>query len=304
MSKLRVGNIQRFSVDDGPGIRTTVFLKGCNLRCLWCHNPENITSDKILQFHKEQCVCCGKCVQVCPEGVHEIREGRHTVNRERCQTCGKCVEECLYGALSMQGQQMTAEELETEIKKDTAYYRKSGGGVTFSGGEPMLQYENLLPLLQKLKKQKIPIAVDTAGCIPFEWYEKILPYTDLFLFDIKAYTEKLHLELTGQSNQNILENIFKLQKSGAKVWVRIPLIPGLNDNREELEAICTFLQSMNGIERIEPLTYHSYGVGKYEISGLNYGLTGLEPPDPQMKKRYRAAFSGLPNVYWPEEELD
>ena len=131
MSKLRVGNIQRFSVDDGPGIRTTVFLKGCNLRCLWCHNPVNITNDKILQFHKEQCVFCGKCVQVCPEGVHEIREGRHAVNREHCKTCGKCVEECLYGALSLQGQQMTVEELETEIKKDAAYYRKSGGGVTF-----------------------------------------------------------------------------------------------------------------------------------------------------------------------------
>ena len=304
MSKLRVGNIQRFSVDDGPGIRTTVFLKGCNLRCLWCHNPENITNDKILQFHKEQCVFCGKCVQVCPEGVHEIREGRHAVNREHCKTCGKCVEECLYGALSLQGQQMTAEELETEIKKDAAYYRKSGGGVTFSGGEPMLQYENLLPLLQKLKKQKIPIAVDTAGCIPFEWYEKILPYTDLFLFDIKAYTEKLHLELTGQPNRIILENLSGLLKAGAKVWVRIPLIPGLNDSREELEAVCAFLQQMEGIERIEPLTYHSYGVGKYEISGLDYGLTDMEPPNPQMKKRYRTAFSRLANVYWQEEELD
>ena len=261
-------------------------------------------NDKILQFHKEQCVFCGKCVQVCPEGVHEIREGRHAVNREHCKTCGKCVEECLYGALSLQGQQMTAEELETEIKKDAAYYRKSGGGVTFSGGEPMLQYENLLPLLQKLKKQKIPIAVDTAGCIPFEWYEKILPYTDLFLFDIKAYTEKLHLELTGQPNRIILENLSGLLKVGAKVWVRIPLIPGLNDSREELEAVCAFLQQMEGIERIEPLTYHSYGVGKYEISGLDYGLTDMEPPNPQMKKRYRTAFSGLANVYWQEEELD
>ena len=195
-----VFNIQPFSVYDGPGIRTTVFLKGCNLRCAWCHNPESWQRKPQLQFLAEKCIGCGGCFSACPQGVHVLQNGVHLIDREKCIGCGKCADSCFAGALVITGREMTVDQVMSRIQDDALYFQNSGGGVTFSGGECMIQLDFLEELLQRCKQLGIHTAVDTAGHFPFDRYERILPYTDLFLYDIKAFSTETHRELTGVDN--------------------------------------------------------------------------------------------------------
>ncbi len=257
-----VGNIfdiQPFSVYDGPGIRTTVFLKGCNLRCKWCHNPESWESRPQLLFYEEKCIGCGQCVQGCPHEVHSMADGQHFMYREKCRRCGLCADNCYAGALKMSGKAVTADELFDRIEQENIYYQNSKGGVTFSGGEPLLQADFLKVILQKCKESGIHTAVDTAGCVSFQQFEKILPYTDLFLYDIKAVDTVTHEKLTGVENAIILENLQKLLALQKEVMVRIPCIKGANFH--EIEQMAEKLQQMS-VQKVELLPYHPMGTAK------------------------------------------
>lgn len=267
-------DIQKFSIQDGPGLRTTVFFKGCNLRCRWCHNPESwMPVPQLLKF-QDKCTNCGVCSQVCTS--------------ETCTLCGACAETCIAGARSVCGKEYTAEEVMTLILKDKPFYEKSGGGVTFSGGECMLQPEFLAELLQACRQAGISTAVDTAGCVPYRYFEQILPYTDLFLFDIKCISPELHKEFTGADNGVILENFRRLLSSGTRIWVRIPVIPGFNDTPEEMAKLRSFLAQYRP-QKVELLPYHSLGVSKHQAAG--YGAAWeSRTPTPEEMDTLRAFF--------------
>jgi len=284
-----ISNLQRFSLDDGPGIRTTVFFKGCNLRCAWCHNPECIVPGATLQFIAASCTACGKCVSVCPQNVHTITEdGRHLLDRTLCAACGKCAYHCPHTALNLIGTQYQPEELLRQILKDQKYYETSGGGVTFSGGEPMLHPAYLAQMLRMCREAGLHTAVDTAGCVPFSSFETVLPWTNLFLYDIKLWDEAGHRAATGVSNQRILENLDALTRAGADVYIRTPVIPTFNDDPETFRQIAAFLAGLPGREHvrlIQLLPYHSYGVGKYASLGQPSKTAALKPPEDALMRQ-------------------
>lgn len=255
MPKAMIFDIQRNSFVDGPGIRTTVFFKGCNLRCKWCHNPESQSFEKQMMFYKDKCTGCGKCREVCPNHL------------KKCDFCGKCELYCPADARKVCGREYTPAEVFAEVIKDKAFYDNSGGGVTFSGGECMLQLDFLREILEKCKSAGIHTAVDTAGNVPWKSFEKILPFTDLFLYDIKAFGAELHRKGTGVSNELILENLKNLS-GRADVIVRIPVIGGYNDNDEEIRQIADFLKQIK-IIKAELLPYHAMGEHKYTALGRN-----------------------------------
>lgn len=248
-------DIERNSYVDGPGIRTTVFFKGCNLRCAWCHNPESHKSAPQMMLHANKCTGCGKCKEVCPHGC------------ETCELCGICAIYCPHGAREISGKEATVEQVWDEIRKDRLFYDATGGGVTFSGGECMLQIEFLEAILKKCRENGIHTAVDTAGHVPFDRFERILPYTDLFLYDVKCLDRDKHKQYTGVDNDLILENLRRLLQGNTPVWIRIPVIPTVNDTEEEMRAIKDFLDSCGTPERIELLPYHAMGEHKYEAIG-------------------------------------
>ena len=255
MKTVTLFDIERNSFVDGPGIRTTVFFKGCNLKCAWCHNPESQDFKPQMMFYKDKCKGCGKCKEVCPH------------NFEKCDLCGKCTFYCPVDARKVCGKEYTVDEVFAEIIKDKAFYDNSDGGVTFSGGECMLQIDFLLEILKKCKENNIHTAVDTAGHIPFENFEKILPYTDLFLYDIKCFDNEKHKKYVGVGNRLILENLKKLFHANAKIWIRIPIIAGINDTAEEMLKIKDFLIDCGTPEKIELLPYHAMGENKYYAIG-------------------------------------
>ena len=275
---LNVFNIQRFSVYDGPGVRTVVFCKGCNLRCLWCHNPESYDSGRQLEFNPEKCIGCGACFQNCPHGAHVLDEnGVHQIDREACQKCFACVRGCYAEALRCVGQTLSGEEVAQAVLDDNPYYEGArGGGVTFSGGECMLQANALVPILRRLKDEGVHTALDTAGHVPYAAFEKVLPFTDLLLYDLKAMDSAVHRRLTGVDNGLILRNFEKLCESGVPVVVRIPCIPGCNDG--EIPALGAYLRDKN-IVRAEVMGYHAMGESKFAFLGQAYSLGGTKPPD-------------------------
>lgn len=260
-------DIQRFSVHDGPGIRTTAFMKGCPLKCRWCHNPEGLYSKPQLQFIDEKCILCHNCTNVCEN--HSIFGNTHTVDFTKCHNCGKCVGVCPSKALLTIGRSITVDKLIKEALKDRDFYDDEGG-ITFSGGEATLQIEFLSEALKQCKANELNTAVDTSGFAPWESYTKIIPYTDIFLYDIKAVSEDIHINGTGVSNKIILENIKKLTGRNCRVWVRIPVVPGFNATIEEMTKIADFLSGINGIEQIELMPYHKLGRNKYYNIGYEY----------------------------------
>ncbi len=271
-------DIQRFSIHDGPGIRTTVFLKGCNLRCFWCHNPESINFFPEVQYFSEKCIGCGNCFEVCPENAHKLKEGKKIFLQESCQGCGRCVEKCYVEALILAGEEMTVAQVIEEVAKDIPFYKNSGGGVTFSGGEPLLQPEFVKALLVASKKKELHTAIDTAGNIPWKNFEMVLPYTDLFLYDLKVYDEIKHNKVTGVSNKRILENIKKLAKKDVEIWIRIPVIPGVNENIQEMEKISGFITQLTKVKLVELLPFHKLGQSKYNSLGLKSEMNELNTP--------------------------
>jgi pyruvate formate lyase activating enzyme len=277
-----ISNIQKFSVDDGPGIRTTVFLKGCNLNCFWCHNPECISRNRELQFLENLCTACGKCVRACPTGALAA-PGR--VDRSKCAVCGACEKACGPRALKIVGAWMTVGEIVKKIEKDIPYYAESGGGVTVSGGEAMLQADFVRELLAALKERGVHTAVDTAACVPYAWFEKALPYTDMFLIDIKMFSNDLHKKYTGVANDLIFENIRKLGGEAPRIRIRTPLIGGVNTDEDEVKNIAAFVSGIPNVDLVELLAYHSYGEGKYVSLDKEYLLSGeLVPPAAFLEK--------------------
>ncbi len=274
--KATVFDIQRSSFVDGPGIRTTVFFKGCNLRCAWCHNPESQSAVPQMMFHKNRCNGCGKCKEKCPNSL------------EKCDLCGKCTFYCPNDAREICGKEYTVDQLMTEILKDKTFYENSGGGVTFSGGECMLQIDFLTEILKTCKENGIHTAVDTAGHVPYEYFERILPYTDLFLYDIKCMDAEKHKHYTGVANTRILENLSALLKTSACVWVRIPVIPSVNDAEEEIAAIRAFLDEHGFPEKVEPLPYHRIGEHKYGALGMD--VTSFSVPSKEQMERIEKIF--------------
>ncbi len=248
-------DIQRSSFVDGPGIRTTVFFKGCNLRCAWCHNPESQLATPELMVYGDKCIGCGKCLEKCP----------HDLNA--CELCGKCELYCPAEARRVCGKDYTAEELLAEILADKLFYDTSGGGVTFSGGECMLRLDFLCEMLQKCRENGIKTAIDTAGHVPFSHFERVLPYTDLFLYDVKSMDAQTHKQYTGVDNALILDNLARLLTRGARVWIRMPIIAGVNDTEEEMRALSDFLTRHGLPEKIELLPYHAMGESKSRALG-------------------------------------
>lgn len=271
-----VFDIQKFSVHDGPGIRTTVFLKGCPLHCIWCHNPESWNLKPELLYDPAKCVKCGKCAEACPAAAHTVLNG-HSFDREKCTACGECCKVCLPEALELCGTSRTVEEIMAEVLKDLPFYRNSGGGVTFSGGEPMFQFEFLKALLEASKQHKLHTALETCGFAPRARYAEILSLTDLFLFDIKTVAPEKHRRLTGQDNRPILENLRFLDRSGANLHLRCPLVPGVNDSDAELAGIGALVESLTRVKLIEVEPYHPLGISKARRLGL---ADGFESPFP------------------------
>ena len=270
-------DIERNSFVDGPGIRTTVFFKGCNLRCAWCHNPESQSPQPQMLFYRDKCKSCGKCKTICP-------------TPENCTLCGKCTFFCPVDARSVCGKTYCVEEVFSEVIKDKAYYDNSGGGVTFSGGECMLQVDFLLEILKKCKENGIHTAVDTAGHVPFERFEEVLPFTDLFLYDIKSMDPQIHKQYTGADNRLILENLQKLLAAGAKVWIRVPVISGVNDTEAEMQALKAWLRTCGQPEKIELLPYHAMGEHKY--SAIGKPVQRFQVPGNEKLQQLNAFFTG------------
>ena len=260
--KAVIFDIQKFSVHDGPGIRTTVFFKGCPLRCIWCHNPESWKHDPQIVYTRGKCIGCEKCTAVCPNNCHYSDVNGHVFARENCIVCGMCADHCQAEALELCGREYTVTEVLDEVMKDRIFYEKSGGGMTLSGGEPMAQFEFSLELAKQANENGIAVAMETCGFAPEENYKKILPYIDLFLFDIKTVDHDKHREFTGQSLELIHNNLRFIDRSGKKIQLRCPLVPGLNDSNAELAGIAALANSLENVQSIDIEPYHPLGVSK------------------------------------------
>jgi pyruvate formate lyase activating enzyme len=269
-SKGLIFNIQRFSVNDGPGIRTTVFLKGCPLHCRWCHNPESISPTKEIMLREDRCLRCGDCVAFCKHLAIRKEDGRFVTDRKSCERCGECVEQCYADAREVVGKEVTVSEIMPELLKDAVFYDESGGGVSLSGGEPLLQHEFALALLQVCKANGLHTVVDTTGFTSPAILERISQFVDLFLYDLKTLNDGKHIEFTGVSNQIILENLERLVRWEKDVIVRIPIIPAVNDDVESIRSIGAYLGSLGRIREIQLLPYHKSGVDKYQRLGAEY----------------------------------
>ena len=272
-------DIKRFSIHDGPGIRSTVFLKGCPLRCAWCHNPESQSNEPELIFRPERCLACGDCVTACPHGAPQLDDGLMRQYWSLCQVEGACVAVCYPGARELIGRKVSPEEVVEELVRDRTFYQESDGGVTFSGGEPLAQADFLEETLRLCQEAGLHTALDTCGEAPWERLERQLPFLDLVLYDLKLQDDQLHQEYTGSSNREILENFRRLSENGVKIEVRRPVIPGVNDSPEEIESLATFLNGKDGIINIELLPYHALSADKYR----RLGREGVEWEEPSEK---------------------
>jgi len=273
-----VFSIQRYSIHDGPGIRTTVFFKGCPLRCKWCSNPESMNPYPELMVRDARCNECGKCLEVCVPGAITLDKTSVLVDRSRCDLCLKCVEVCFPSAIEITGQYMNVEEVVEECVKDELFYRNSGGGVTLSGGEPLYQPEFALELLKACKEKGLSTAIDTSGHASWEVLDKVLQYTDFVLYDIKHIDSEMHNSGTGVKNGLILKNLKRVvDTKRAKVWIRIPVIPDFTDSEQYMERLTVFLTNMP-VEKISLLGYHEWGRPKYGFVGREYPLDGSVSP--------------------------
>ena len=283
-------DIRKYSIHDGPGIRTAVFFKGCPLRCAWCHNPESQSFAPELILHPNRCILCAACVERCPSSAVN---GQLTTDRERCQSCGGCVDVCYADAREIVGREMTVAQVLGQIEADQVFYDQSNGGVTFTGGEPLSQPRFLLDLLAACRPRNIHTAVDTSGFAAWTVVDQIRPLVDLFLYDLKLIDDEQHRQYTGVSNQLILSNLQQLSELGHNLIVRIPIIPGVNDDEKTLRQMGEFLASLAIVPPVELLAYHQIAAAKYANLGREYSLSGLIPPD----KTRMEDIAGLLNGY-------
>jgi pyruvate formate lyase activating enzyme len=271
-------DVQRSSLMDGPGIRTTIFLKGCPLRCQWCHNPESQSQRPVLAFRADKCLACKTCSTACSRGVHRFVGDQHVLHRKLCETRGDCVASCPGQALSILGRRVTVNELINLVERDRPFYEASDGGMTLSGGEPLFQPSFALALLRAAKDRCISTCVETCGYLPSSVLEEAMPLTDLFLYDVKALDPIAHRAFTGRDNLRILGNLRHLMASGAAVKLRCPLIPGWNDSKEQLDALANLIDSVPGLQGVDVLPYHDTGRTKY---------TRIGRPEPRIPSRTR-----------------
>lgn len=279
-----ITDIQRFSLNDGPGIRTTVFLKGCNMRCTWCHNPETLSFSRQLLYYSAKCIYCGKCFLVCPTKAHRIENDRHVVDRSLCVNCGKCAELCYPEALVMSGREMTVEEIMTQIRQDKAYYENSGGGVTLSGGEVLCHGAFAAELAAACRKEGISVAIETNLSLPIP--EQLLKNLDLVMADCKLWNAQAHQQYTGISNEAVLENIRDIRD--IPLIVRTPLIPGITATAENLRAIAAFLAGKQNLLYYELLNFNPLGGAKYESLDAPNAHAQARPYSPEELEAFAA----------------
>lgn len=272
-----VSNIQRFSLSDGDGIRTTVFLKGCNMKCEWCHNPETLSKNPELMFYETKCIGCGKCFEACPVNAHKLEDDKHVIDRALCTNCGKCAGVCYAEALVMCGKEMTAEDVMKEARQDMAYYKNSDGGVTISGGEVLCQKDFAKEICRACHNEGIKVAVETNLSFSFDYAKDLLLECDLIMCDLKIFDDDSHIEHTGVSNKAVLENIEKIDSLGIPVIVRTPLIPNVTDNAENISAIAGYIKGMKNLKRYEVLNFNPLGEGKYKSMGKENKFKDARP---------------------------
>ena len=260
-NKGKTFNIQRFSTSDGPGIRTVVFLKGCPLDCIWCHNPESKSTKAEIFFQPGMCVGCGACAEGCPKKCHALEDGKHYFRRENCDGCGRCVDVCYTNALKLCGEEKNADEIMEIVLRDKPFYIESNGGLTLSGGEPLMQYDFMLQLLKLAKKHGIHTAIETSGFTSRDLTE-LNRYTDLWLYDIKLFSESEHIKYTGVSNKQILENLYLLDSIGANIILRCPIIPNINMTEEHFNKLAELSEHLNNVSEIHLEPYHPLGISK------------------------------------------
>lgn len=287
-----ITNIQKYSIHDGDGIRTSVFFKGCPLNCVWCHNPETQAFQKEVLYDAEKCVGCYRCADACPEHAIKKIDGKVWTDKEICDKCGKCLDYCVRNLREIAGTEWQIEDLVKELKKDEMFYEESGGGVTLSGGEVMSQNMDYIEkLVKRLNQEGISVTIDTCGFAPYENFERILPYVDTFLYDIKVMDHEKHKKYIGVDNTLILQNVVRLSQAGARIYIRIPTIKEVNGDVESISAIIAFLKE-NGIHpaQVNLLPYHNTGSGKYGKLGELYEGEDLHAPSKEEMKELRQLF--------------
>jgi glycyl-radical enzyme activating protein len=295
-----ITDIQKYSIHDGDGIRTTVFFKGCGLKCVWCHNPETQSYKRQLLFQEEKCVGCGSCVGVCPKGAITLQDGKAVTDRTACEACGECVDYCNLNLREISGKEYTVDELVKELRKDEMFYEESGGGVTLSGGEVMTaDIDYIEALVKKLHHLGVTVTIDTCGQAPFENYVRIIPYVDTFLYDIKIMDSEIHKKYMGAGNELILSNLEKLSQSGARIYIRIPTIKEVNGSDEAMKNIIAYLQQKKiNVAKVNLLPYHNTGSGKYSRIGKCYEGNDLHAPDNEEMNHFVELFreAGFHNI--------
>ncbi|MEW8957098.1 trans-4-hydroxy-L-proline dehydratase activase [Clostridium sp.] len=283
-------NIQKYSIHDGPGIRSTVFFKGCPLKCKWCHNPESQSFKREIMFYKDRCIGCNYCVNACKNEALYLNEENIVFNKDKCIECGECCEACPTNARDFVGKNMTLDEVFNEILKDKIFYDESKGGVTFSGGEPLSQGKELKDIIEKCKERKIHVTLDTSGYASEEILREVCEDVDLILYDLKVIDNEKHKEYIGVDNKIILENLKILVKLNKRIFIRIPLIPGVNSNKSDIEDYIKFLKDTGGIEEIDILPYHNISSEKYNRLDKEYELNHVKVPEEEMLSSIKEAF--------------
>lgn len=282
-----VFNIQRYSIDDGPGVRTTVFVKGCPLSCFWCSNPESQNPQLEVTYRYTSCKRCGTCVETCPLGIITLEEDGVHIDRKTCDRCGKCVEACVPEALRMSGEKMTVDEVFKVVKRDSDFYKVSGGGVTASGGEILMQADFIAELFKRCREEDIHTCADTSGFGTKDAMEKILTYSDLVFFDLKHMDPVEHEKQCGQSNNLILSNLALVVEKKVPILIRVPIIPGYNDSDENITAIAETVAKLTKEASVNILPYHGYGANKYRMIDMEYRLDDVKSPSEEELDRVK-----------------